>query len=198
MRRFLFFFLFLVRCVWAADETPAVPQPKTIEEADAQRERASEMRSEAKKRYERESKACYGNFLVNACLEKAKERQTQTMIEARHLDAPARRFQQETRRAEADAEDKRKEAERTAREAGQKQRTADFHAKEDMKTAEREQKMTGRQRKIAETRRKNARKEVKRQEREKSRAERDAKRVAKKTREEAERDARIEARMPKP
>lgn len=198
MRRFLFFFLFLIRCVWAADETHAVPQPKTIEEADAQRERASEMRSEAKKRYERESKACYGNFLVNDCLEKAKERRTQTMIEARHLDAPARRFQQENRRAEADAQDKRKEAERRAREAEQKQQTADFHAKEEMEAAEREQKMTARQRKVAETRRKNAQEKAERQEREKSRAERDAKRAAKKAREEAERDARIEARTPKP
>jgi hypothetical protein len=191
-------FLVFSGFVRAETETPAVPQPKTIEEADAQRERASKMRSAAKKRYERESAACYEKFLVNDCLDGAKKRRTQTMIEARTLDAPAREFQQNAKRADAAAKAKQREVERIAREAEHEKQAADFHAKEASEAQQREAKIGEKESKTREARQKSAREASKRQARQKSREKREAKRAEKKAREDAAIDARIEARTPKP
>ncbi|MDR1367595.1 MAG: hypothetical protein LBJ76_02620 [Candidatus Accumulibacter sp.] len=175
-----------------------MPRPTTIEEADAQRERASEMRGAAKKRYERESAACYKKFLVNDCLNEAKKRRTQTMIEARHLDAPAREFQQNTKRADAAAKAKQRETDRIAREAEQTKSAEDFHVKEASEAEQREAKLSKRDIKAAKARQKSARDAAKRKERQKGREKRDTERAAKKAREEAAIDARIDARTPKP
>ena len=73
----------------------APPAPRTLEEADAQRARASEIRNQAEKNLAAEQAACYQKFLVNSCLEDAKKKYTNTVIEARQLDQPARDFQRE-------------------------------------------------------------------------------------------------------
>ena len=95
IRRLLAISLFITCPVWAQtaapDSAPVVPQ--TLEQAAAQREQATNMRDSAEQRYTTEQAACYKIFLVNSCLEDAKKRYTQSMIEARKLDNPARDFQ---------------------------------------------------------------------------------------------------------
>ena len=48
--------------------------PRTIEQANAQRERAAEMKRAAEARLAAEEDACYRKFLVSACLKEAKAR----------------------------------------------------------------------------------------------------------------------------
>ena len=47
-----------------AQSAPA-PEPRTLEEANAQRARAEQMRRDADARYAEEQQACYAKFLVN-------------------------------------------------------------------------------------------------------------------------------------
>ncbi len=100
--RHLSFLFLLPSFVLAAEHAPAVPQPTTLEEAAAQRQQAEQMRTEAEERFVREQSACYKKFLVNDCLEDAKKQRTQSMIEARKLEVPARDFEREAHRAEVE------------------------------------------------------------------------------------------------
>ena len=93
----------------------APPVPKTLEEADAQRARASEMRSQAEKTLAAEQAACYQKFLVNSCLDDAKKKYTRTSIEARELDQPARDFQRDAKRKEVEAKEQKRAADNAQR-----------------------------------------------------------------------------------
>ena len=95
----------------------AAPVPQTLEQAVAQQRRAETMRNDAEQRHAAEQAACYQKILVNDCLAGAKKRYTQTIIEARQLEAPAREFQREAHRADVEAEKAKREAERPVREA---------------------------------------------------------------------------------
>ncbi len=97
--------LLTVLPAWAQSvQANAAPVPQTLEQAEAQRKQAETMRNDAEKRYAAEQAACYQKILVNDCLVDAKKRYTQTIIDARQLEAPAREFQRDAHRAEVEAE----------------------------------------------------------------------------------------------
>ena len=99
LTRYIISLLVLVSpSLWAQTAPPTVPTPQTLEQAEAQRQRAETMRQSAEKRHAEEQAACYRKFLVNSCLDDTKKRYTNAMIEARQLDIPAREFQREAKR----------------------------------------------------------------------------------------------------
>ena len=110
--------------VLAAEPPAAVPQPTTLDEAAAQRKAADRMREAAEARFAEEEAACYKKFLVNSCLEDAKKRYTQSLIEARNLDIPARDFQRDAKRTEADAKEAKRAADMPQREVDQRAQAA--------------------------------------------------------------------------
>ena len=138
------------------------PVPQTLEEADAQRARAEQMRRDADARYAEEQQACYAKFLVNDCLDAAKKKRTATMIEARELDLPAREFQRDAKRADVDARDRKRADEAPQRAAEQQQQAEAFRAEEARRAAEREQKIADKARQAEEGRKKTAEEDARR------------------------------------
>ena len=168
-----------------AQVAPTVPTPQTIEEANAQRARAKQMHDAAETNFLVEQDACYDKFQVSSCLEQAKKRRTQALIDARNLDIPAREFQREAKRAEIDAKEKKRADDAPERAAEQRQQAAEFRAEEAAKAAEREKKIAEKARQAAEGRQKTAAEQADRQEKEQQRAKRDAERAANKAQEAA-------------
>lgn len=171
--------------LWAQTAAPEVPVPQTLEQAAAQRARASQMVDEADKRYADEEAACYKKFLVNDCLADARKRQTDTVIESRKLDAPAREFEREAKRAEVEAKEAKRAAERPLRDADQKEQAETYRADEAAKAAEREKKIEAKALKAAEGRKKAEEEQAKRLAKQQKRAKKDAERAAKKAEEAA-------------
>jgi hypothetical protein len=165
--------------------TASPEKPKTLEQAAAQRERSTQMRNEAEKRYVTEQDACYKKFLVNSCLDDAKKRHTQSMIEARNLDIPAREFQREAHRTDVEAKEAQRAADLPAREAEQKEQAERYRADEAARAAERDKKIATKAQQAAEGRRKTAAEQAARQAKIEQRAKNDAERAAKKAQEEA-------------
>lgn len=157
-----------------------VPAPQTLEEAKAQRERASALRAEAEHRLDSERKQCYSKFLVNDCLAAAKKRYTATILEAREIDQPARDFEREAKRQEVDAKEAQRLADQPRREAEQKESGERFRAEQAAKTAERERKLAAKAAQAEEGRRKAAAEQAKRQAKQEKRASEEAERQAKK------------------
>ena len=137
--------------LWA--QTP-VEVPKTLEQADAQRERAAKMTSDADQRYADEQAACYKKILVNGCLADAKKRHTQATIDSRNLDAPARDFQREAHRAEVEAKETQRAADNAARDAEEKSKAEQYRADEGAKAEERAKKIADKEQKAVEGRKK--------------------------------------------
>lgn len=164
---------------------PAPEVPQTLEQADAQRERASRMRDEADKQLATEQAACYKKFLVNDCLADAKKRHTQTMIDARKIDNPAWDFQREAKRAEVEAKEAKRAAELPQREVDQQQQAESYRADEAARAAARDQKIADKALKAEEGRQKAAAEQAKRKAKLEKRAQKDAERAAKKAKEAA-------------
>lgn len=193
--------LFASTMLYAQTEAPSAPVPQTMEQADAQRQKAETMRKDAEKRHQAEQAACYQKILVNACLDDAKKRYTNTMIEARKLDAPARDFQRETRRTEVEGEKAQRDAERPVREAEQKEKAEQYRTTEAEKAAAREQKQLEKEQKAAENRQKLADERAKRKVKEEKRAKKQAEQIEKKARERAKAEEKAAAKAkaePKP
>lgn len=154
------------------------PQPQTLDEASAQRETASQMRTSADDTFERESAACAKKILVNDCIADAKKRHTAAINQARELDAPARDFEREAKRAEVAAKEVQRTAENAQRERDQQAQATAYRAEQEAKTIEREQRIADKARKVEAGRAKAAQEEAHRQaklaEREKKLAERAA------------------------
>ena len=121
--------------VLAAEPPAAVPQPTTLEEAAAQRKAADQMREAAEARFTEEQAGCYKKFLVNDCLVDAKKRRTQSMIEARNLEAPARDFEREAHRADVEAKEAQRAKEMPQRELEQKEQGEAYRAEEAARAA---------------------------------------------------------------
>ena len=166
--------------VFAAEPTPAVPQPTTLDEAAAQRKEAERMRAAAESRFNEEQAACYKKFLVNDCLADAKKRRTRSLIEARNLEAPARDFEREAHRAEVERKEAQRAVELPQREQDQQAQGEAYRAEEAAKATEREKKLADKEAQAAKGRQKSAEEAAKRQEklakREKMLAEKAAKR----------------------
>lgn len=124
-----------------AQVAPTVPTPQTLEEANAQRARAEQMRDAAERNFLVEQDACYDKFQVNSCLDDAKKRRTRTLIDARNLDIPARDFQREAKRADVEAKEQKRDDDAPRRAAKQQQQAADYRAEEAAKAAKREKKI---------------------------------------------------------
>jgi hypothetical protein len=153
---------------------------QTIEQADAQLQRAEVMREEAQQRYAAEEVACYQKILVSGCLGDAKERHMKAIIEARQLEAPAREFKRAARRAEVEEEKDRQATERPAREAEQQERAERYRAEEAEKAADREQRQLKKERKAEEKRQKLAEERAERKLKADKRAKRHAEQIEKK------------------
>lgn len=183
----------------AADKPaePPVPTPRTLEEADAQRDRATALREAADVRFAEEEQACYKKFLANKCVEEARARHIQAVIDARKLDIPAREFQREARRAEVDGKTAKRIAEQPARDAERQQQIEDFHTETSTKAAERKAKLAEKAQLAEEGRRKRAQERADYEERKKDWARKDAERAARKANAAAKADEEAAARVPK-
>ena len=167
------------------------PVPRTLEEANAQRDRASAMRKEADARYTTEQAECYKKFLVNSCLEDAKKRRTEATLEARKIDNPARDFQRDAKRSDVEAKEAKREADKPVREAEQKAQGEQYRTDEAAKAAARKQKMADKAEKAAKNRQKMAEDRAKYQEKLAARAKKDAERAEKRAKRDAKNQASI-------
>ena len=172
------------------------PAPHQMGDGDAQRARASEMRNQAEKTLAAEQAACYQKFLVNSCLEDAKKKYTNTVIEARQLDQPARDFQREHKRAEVEAKEKQRASDNAQRAIDQQQQATDYRNKEAERAAERERKKAAKAEKAAAGRAKRAEEEAQRQKKNEERARRDAQRAERKAQREAKEAAAAKSPPP--
>jgi hypothetical protein len=162
-----------------AAESPA-SAPQTLEQAEAQLQRAEALRDEARQRYAAEEAACYRKVLVGGCLEDAKERHMKAVIEARQIEIPAREFKRASRRAEVEEEKSRQAAERPAHGARQLERAERYRTEEAAKAEDREQKRLKRERKAEEKRQKLAEERAERKLKADKRAKRRAEQIEKK------------------
>jgi hypothetical protein len=162
------------------------PAPQTLEQAETQLRRAEAMRDEAERRYAAEEAACHRKILVGGCLEDARERHMQAIIDARRLEIPAREFKRTSRRAEVEEEKSRQAAERPAREAKQRERAERYRTEEAGKAAEREQRRLKKERKAEEKRQKLAEQQAERKSKADERAKRRAEQMEARQRERAE------------
>lgn len=198
IRSVLLIALLIANPVWA--QGPDVEIPQTLEQAADQRARAKQLVAESDARYAAEQQACYSKFLVNSCLDEARKRHTQALIDARNLDIPARDFQREAKRADVEAKEAQRAADRPLREAEQQAQGESYRAEEAAKAAEREKKIAAKAQKAAEGRQKTAAEQARRQAKQEQRAKDDAARAAKKADEaarKAAKDAASTAAMPK-
>ena len=168
-----------------SESTSAVPQPTTLEEAAAQRRQAEQLRTEAEERFAREQPACYKKILVNSCIEDAKKQRTQSMIAARKLEAPARDFEREARRAEVEGKAAQRDAELPKRDAEQAEQGEAYRAEEAVRAAEREKKLADKEEQAAKGRQKAAEEQAKRKAKLEKREKMLAEKAAKRAKEEA-------------
>lgn len=196
------FAIFLLVSPALQAQTPATGNApvglQTLEQASAQRERATAMHKSAEERYAVEKDACYRKVLVSSCLADAKNRYTRSVIEARNVDIPAKEFQREARRAEVNAREAQRVVDSPRREAEQKEHGKEFRSTNEIRAAEREQKIAGKAQQAAEGRRKLAAEQAQRQARQKEREKKDAERAARKASENAAAETEAAARVPKP
>ena len=115
-------------------------KPQTLAEADALLARASALREAAEREHATEKEACYAKILVNSCLADAKDKQRTVIINARKLEAPAREFKREMRRADLAAKEAKRADDLVRRQAEEKISSDNYRAQEAAKALEREQK----------------------------------------------------------
>jgi hypothetical protein len=178
MRIRLYLILLLLAAVPLRAEN-SLPVPQTPEQAAAQRQKAEDLRKEAQRRYEEEEAACYRKTLVGACLDAAKERRTRMRIEARRLDAPAREFERESRRAGVEEGKRRQAEDLLTREAKQEEEAERYRDEQAAKASEREQKRQEKERRMEKKREKLAEEQAKRQRAEEKRAKKQAEKIEK-------------------
>ncbi len=187
--------LLFSHCLWAQAPAaaPAAEKPQTLEEAAQQRARAEQMRKDAEKRYSADAAECYKKFLVNACLDKAKKAHTQTILDARKIDDPAREFQREAKRADVEAKEAQRTADLPRRTAEQQQQAENYRVDEAAKAAERETKAAAKARQAEAGREKAAAQQAKREAKQQQRAKKDAERAEKKAKADAKAQAKVVA-----
>lgn len=182
IRSTLILLLAISPSLWA--QTP-VAVPQTLEQANAQRERAAQMAHDADQRFADEQAECYKKILVNGCLVDAKKRHTQATIESRNLDAPARDFQREASRADVEAKEAQRAVDNANRETEQKTQAEQYRADDAAKIAEREKKIAYKEQQAVAGRQKLEAEQAKRQAKLANRAKQDAERAAKRKADEA-------------
>ncbi len=176
-----------------AQEPEAAPVPQTREQAAAQRAQAEATRTEAQRVYSREQAACYKKFLVNACLDNAKKKHTQAVIDARNFEKPAREFQHAENKRDLEAKEAKRVSDMASQQARQKEQAEKHHQDEAAKAVAREEKVASKSRQAEEGRKKTAAEQAKRKAKMEKRAQKDAERAVKKeakAKKQAERDAK--------
>jgi hypothetical protein len=140
---YLLCLLFLSACVpWARkpldmNDIPQVTAPVTLEDKQAYRQRADELRSEADKQFaaanealENAQRVCWDKFFVSYCLNQAHEQQVQARVEKNRLYLQAGLLERALKQQEAIEEraqakiDKQVQAESRASRAQEAQQTA--------------------------------------------------------------------------
>jgi len=178
----------LIRAQAPSDPAP----PQTREQAAVVRAQAEVLRVEAQRVYKAEQDACYKIFLVNSCLEDAKKKHTQAVIDARKLEQPAREFLRAEDRRDLEAREAARQANIVSRQASQKEQAESYRQDEADKAVARDEKQAAILKKAEEGRKKTAADQAKRQAKLEKRAQKDAERAAKnaaKAQKQAERDA---------
>jgi hypothetical protein len=114
----------LTGTAWAQSAVEFAPgeREQIDTKAHALRQQAESMRHEADKQQKIEHDACWKKFLVNSCMDDAKQRRTERIIEARKVEQEARDLERGLRQREAEIraarwaeEQPRKDAEAAAR-----------------------------------------------------------------------------------
>lgn len=183
--------------LWA--QTPVqIPQPRTVEEATAQREQASALREKAEQLYKAEQDACFKKVLINRCLAQAKTRYTDAVIHSRAVDLPAREFLREDKRIAVETKEAKRVADEPQRQAEQKAQVENYRSTEATRASERQRKIDEKAQQAAEYRRKAAAEQAQREARRLEWEKKDAERARKKASNEAKADAEAAARVPKP
>lgn len=114
------------------EEPPGDERSRKLDQARELRERASALRAEAKRRHEAAQPECWKKFLVNACLEDARQAQREEERKARALDKEARDIERDVRRDDAAGREAQRAEELPAKEAA-----AAARAEKNRKAAER-------------------------------------------------------------
>lgn len=179
-RRLLIALMAVAPSVWAQQPEPTESPAITLEEARALRGRAEQMKTEAEQRYAADQAACYKKFLVNDCLESAKQSYTQSMLKARELDKTGRNVEREAHREDVEAKEAARAAQAARHEAEQQAQGERYREEEAKKTAEHERKLADKEKQAAEGRRKSEAKQAARQAKQEKRAQDDARRAARK------------------
>lgn len=175
-----------------AQATVDAALPQTREQAAVVRAQAEAMRVEAQRVYKVEQDACYKIFLVNSCLEDARKKHTQAVINARKLEQPAREFLRAEDRRDLEVKEAARKANIVSREASQKEQAESYRQDEADKAVARDEKQAAKARKAEAGRQKTAAEQAKRQAKLEKRAQKDAERAAKnaaKAQKQAESDA---------
>lgn len=184
--------LLVTACSPAVKQKEAATIPQTTEQANAQRERAAAMQQAAEERLETEQAECYKKFFVSDCLRDAKTRYTETILQARDIDIPARDFLRNVQRMEIERREAERNTNNQAREAEQQRQAAEYRRKEQERAAERERRQADKAAQAAAYRQKAAEEGRSRQERQARHARRDAERQAERKRRQAERETRVQ------
>lgn len=186
-------------CAWSQSNAQSTLEiPQTLEQANAQRERAAAMKQAAEDQLIADQAACYQKILVSGCLKDAQARHRAALIEARNLDVPARAVQRDAKRTDVETREAQREADKPRREAEMKDQAENFRSEEARKAAERERKIAERAEQTAKFREKSAAEAKDRQERLAQREKRDADRAANKANQEKQAETAAQARVPKP
>lgn len=131
MRLLFVLCLSLLSGMTLGEEPPADERTRKLDRVRELRDQASTIRADAKRAYEAAQPGCWKKFLVNACMEDARQTQRAEDRKARALDKEARDLEREVKRQDA--------AEREARrieELPEKEADAAARAEKNRKAAE--------------------------------------------------------------
>ena len=87
----------------------------TVQKADSALAATSGAKAQVEKQYKSDSRGCIGTFLVNACIDKARELQRKRLAEIDGVELEANRFKRKDHADRLESDRARRESERTAK-----------------------------------------------------------------------------------
>ncbi|MCP5267427.1 MAG: hypothetical protein H6943_00165 [Zoogloeaceae bacterium] len=142
--------------------------------AETLKSQAAKMESAADDKLEAENAACYKKFLVNSCLEQAKETHRKAIREAKRLELEGGEIERDVKRREVAIKDAERETKARERATEQQRHGEQYRAEEQSKADERAAKAAKKEQKAAENRRKHAEEQARHQAKMEKRARKDA------------------------
>jgi hypothetical protein len=79
-----------------APAAPRVPQSQSVAEADRKLAQAASERAQAGAQFAESEQACYTKFLVNRCIDEAREKRRATLAQVRAVEVEAERFKRQS------------------------------------------------------------------------------------------------------